>query len=363
MNQYILQPGVNDLLGKAPHLLVEWDYEKNIVDPLKVYAGSSKKYSWICKKGHKWDAVVSSRVNGRGCPYCIGKKVWKGFNDLETKYPLVAVEWDSSKNTPLMPSDVTPSCHRKVWWKGPCGHSYEAKVSNRVRGTGCPYCCGRAVLKGFNDLQSCQPELLIEWDYNKNTILPDAIHCRSNTKIWWKCKLGHEWENTVENRAKGHRCPYCIGKKAVCGINDFETMNPALMEEWDYEKNISINPKTLTFQSRKKVWWKCKKGHEWKAEIYERRHGSDCPVCKRNVNKHIVFEGINDLKTLRPDVSNEWDYERNEIEPQQVMLNCNKKVWWICEKGHHWRASVQNRTNGTGCPRCVGKTYNRSHFL
>ena len=32
-----------------------------------------------------------------------------------------------------------------------------------------------------------------------------------------------------------------------------------------------------------------------------------------------------------------------------------KKVWWICENGHEWDATVDNRTNGRRCPRCAGK--------
>ncbi|MCK2000775.1 zinc-ribbon domain-containing protein [[Brevibacterium] frigoritolerans] len=32
-----------------------------------------------------------------------------------------------------------------------------------------------------------------------------------------------------------------------------------------------------------------------------------------------------------------------------------KKVWWICEKGHEWEASPNNRKNGTGCPHCAGR--------
>ena len=29
-----------------------------------------------------------------------------------------------------------------------------------------------------------------------------------------------------------------------------------------------------------------------------------------------------------------------------------KKVWWICEKGHNFEATIDNRTKGSGCPLC-----------
>ena len=35
----------------------------------------------------------------------------------------------------------------------------------------------------------------------------------------------------------------------------------------------------------------------------------------------------------------------------------NKRVWWICDKGHEWQAIISNRTgkNKTGCPYCSGR--------
>lgn len=363
MNQYSLKPGVNDLATKVPALLEQWDYDANEINPDEVMPFSSKKAWWICSKGHRWEAVISSRVNGRGCPFCACKKVWIGFNDLLTNYPDIATEWDSDNNGVLSASEVTASSHIKVWWKCSHGHSYKADIRNRTRGTGCPYCCGRAVLKGFNDLKSCRPDLYSEWNNSKNTVLADELFYRSSKRVWWICQLGHEWETSAENRVRGTGCPVCAGKVPVLGQTDFKTMNPKLMKEWNVSKNRDIDPSMLTYQSRKKVWWKCKKGHEWRAEIFERRHGAGCPICSRNISKHVVIEGKNDLKTLRPDIALEWDDERNEIGPNQIMVQSNKKVWWICARGHRWRSKVQDRTRGKGCPRCAGKTYSSGHFL
>ena len=55
----------------------------------------------------------------------------------------------------------------KVWWLGQCGHEWQASTSHRYRGRGCPYCCNNAVLPGFNDLSTTNPNLAKEWDYSK----------------------------------------------------------------------------------------------------------------------------------------------------------------------------------------------------
>ena len=37
------------------------------------------------------------------------------------------------------------------------------------------------------------------------------------------------------------------------------------------------------------------------------------------------------------------------------MPNANKKLWWICEKGHSYECTVADRHRGKGCPICAGK--------
>ena len=55
--------------------------------------------------------------------------------------------------------------------------------------------------------------------------------------------------------------------------------NAQLMAEWNWEKNneLGFDPIFLTCGSKKKVWWKCSKGHEWLAEVKNRNIGIGCP--------------------------------------------------------------------------------------
>ena len=68
-----------------------------------------------------------------------------------------------------------------------------------------------------------------------------------------------------------------------------------------------------------------------------------------------VQKGINDLETLRPELSREWDYQKNNgIKPNQVSYSSGHKYWWKCPKGHDsYMASPSHRSNGTGCPICA----------
>lgn len=55
-----------------PDLLVDWDYEKNSIDPTQIIAGYSEKIFWKCAKcKYEWEARVNKRCVGRSiCSNC-----------------------------------------------------------------------------------------------------------------------------------------------------------------------------------------------------------------------------------------------------------------------------------------------------
>ena len=112
-----------------------------------------------------------------------------------------------------------------------------------------------------------------------------SLSSGSGKKLWWICDKGHEWEATVDNRNRGSGCPYCSGKQAIIGENDLFTTNPEFKNEWNYKKNINVDPKTIKSYSGKKVWWICDKGHEWESSVSNRNQGTGCPVCYKNKRK------------------------------------------------------------------------------
>ena len=94
---------------------------------------------------HEWQAVIASRTAGNGCPYCSRKRAsertasTEAYN-LEVEFPEIAKEWHPTRNAHLLPHMVTPFSGRKVWWRCDHGHEWNAVVSSRSYGTGCPMC-------------------------------------------------------------------------------------------------------------------------------------------------------------------------------------------------------------------------------
>lgn len=205
-------PGVNDVKSLYPELVLDWDYSNNEKGPEMYLPGSDARINWKCHVcGNTWDAVLSSRVNGRGCPYCTGNRPIKGVNDLLSKYPNVAKEWHPTKNGELTPDSVSYASKKKVWWLCPEGHEYDQYIDKRtLRGGGCPICSGHRTVRGINDFETAFPEIAKEWHPTKNgDKKPYMYSAKNGYRAWWICKYGHEWQATIHDRSSGTGCPIC----------------------------------------------------------------------------------------------------------------------------------------------------------
>lgn len=112
--------------------------------------------------------------------------------------------------------------------------------------------------------------------------------------------------------------------------------------------------------SRIKYWWKCAEGHEWEANIDNRKNGTGCPVCS---GKKTVLE--TSLLGLHPElVAQQWDYGKNTYGPETVTPKSQKEVFWKCPEGHCWEQLISARVVGSRvrrntsrkgeirCPKC-----------
>lgn len=210
--------GENDLATTHPDLAAQWHPIKNgELTPQNIVAGNRRKVWWQCPKGHEWCATVLSRSRGgNGCPVCDGKQVVPGDNDLASAFPEIAAQWHTTKNGLLTPEQVTIFSNRKVWWTCEKGHEYPAVIAQRTQSaTGCPYCAGRQVLPGFNDLETLEPLIAAQWHPELNgSLTPRMVTTGSHKKVWWLCPDGHVWKAVVYSRASAQKsgCPVCAGK-------------------------------------------------------------------------------------------------------------------------------------------------------
>lgn len=199
------------------YILQEWDYELNKdINPNMISASSRIKVWWNCTKcGYKWETKITNRTHQHtGCPACAGSVLLIGQNDLATKFPNIAKEWNYEKNVDKTPQNVRPGSHHKYWWKCfKCGHEWLASPNNRTNhNSKCPACTrASGCIKGKTDLAASHSELIKEWHpYKNKDMTPYDVKSGSGKKVWWLCQTcGNSWQATVNSRVKGGSCPHC----------------------------------------------------------------------------------------------------------------------------------------------------------
>ena len=404
-------------------LLNEWHPTKNgTVTPNDVTIGSSKKVWWLLPYDisdkhfdFEWDDTVWHRIHGRNCPFLSGKRIFKGFNDLASNCPNLLKEWNYDKNI-VSPDEIYRNSHQKIWWKCDKGHEWYVSVKDRTQyHTGCPVCSGenqtsfpeQAILyyvgQYFSDTMTRDSHLNVELDI---FVPSKSIAIEYDGYFWHKSskrKLNDIRKNTIckangitlirvrENGLSHLDSCIEISVSQACADDELSLaiskilqhlsveepnidiardrtiilnnyinqrkknslliMYPNVAQEWHPSKNGNLSPDLFDYGSNKKVWWLGQCGHEWQDSITHRTGMlCGCPYC-RGLR---VLEGFNDLASQNPDLAEEWNYDKNtNLKPTMITLGSGKKVWWKCNLGHEWQATVPSRSNGCGCPYCA----------
>ena len=394
-------------LNHKEYILEEWS-EKNDLTPDEIGAMSNRKVIWNCPKNHEYTTPVANRTSKFSqCPICCNKVILKGYNDLGTTHPKSLKEWDFEKND-SSPYDFSFGAHKIVWWKCENGHSYQKRIKEYTkRKTPCPVCSGYIVNPEYNSLQATHPEILKEWDYEKNMILPTEISAgNSKTKVWWICEKGHSYSATPNNRTLNHsQCPKCaretqssFREQAVFYymkkyFPDSQNGNRELISP--YELDVYIPSERVAIEYDGEKWHKNKKKDVIKSQLCEdknitlyRIRESKCPLFTNNDNvyecsstdnnafgkvvsailekmgitapdvqiyrdreliyeRYIIKSKENSIASRYPELIKEWDYSRNgKVTPDLISFRSDKAFWWLCKNGHSFRARTADKTAG-----------------
>lgn len=210
--------GSNNFALARPDLLPTWNHERNKselgIAPTDVLPQSNKKVWWTCQNDerHTYAASPAARFRGRGCPYCVGKRV-DASNSVGATRPVLAAEWDPANTK--RPDEVSIGSDFRAAWicRNDDTHRWIAAVSSRpASGAGCPFCSGKRPTEA-NRLDVNRPALALQWHPTKNGALtPADVTVGSNRRVWWLCPqdAAHVWATTVRSRALDHDgCKWC----------------------------------------------------------------------------------------------------------------------------------------------------------
>lgn len=303
-----------------------------------------------------------------------GSKRLCSHNSLLALFSNLCKEWNFQRNI-SSPSEYLPGSNVMVWWKckdDPCGcHQWQAMIYHRTcNKSGCPFC-----VKGLhcphNNITITNPDIIKEWDFERNIQSPSQYTKGSHEEVWWKCIDAtcdcHKWKASIKHRCSGTGCPFCKNKR-VCPHYNLSTIYPDIVLEWDYDMNEK-GPETYSPASNDMVKWRCKNNscgcHNWEASILNRTcNESQCPFCMSGkACPHY------NLLQQYPNIALEWNYDLNENGPETYSPGSSANVWWKCHLNpcgcHQWQAAIGDRTRqDTGCPFCnVGRSCEHYNLL
>lgn len=193
---------------------------------------------------------------------------------------------------------------------------------------------------------------------NNNNIHPCQIYIKSNKKYMFNCELcNHQFESTPNRVSSGGWCGYCANKQLCDNKNCKLCFNKSFASHkkskyWSDKNNTSSRQEFKN--SGKKFWFNCNNCcHDFQISLNHVIGGRWCVYCS---NKKICNNFVCNLCYQKSFASHEkskyWS-SRNDMLPNLVFKNTNKKFWFECNCGHAFEASPNIITHKhSWCPYC-----------
>ncbi len=285
-------PGETDLLTVSNMARKYWNFNKNPkLDPSKLLPGSGKKANFRCDQGHEFVRPINVFLQSSGCPDCYSEHTAKTLAETNS---LAASQWDYEKNGDITPDTVSGTSKTEAYFicKNNPKHKWKTKIINLSKSTskgGCPYCSGKRVLTGDNDLFTKSPNAKLFWDYN-NKIDPRKTSYASYNEVNFICPEGHEFKRKIYDFYRYSDCPICKGRQVIPDKTSLKALYPDLVnKEWNYFLNALLGtPDNINPMSSSYYFWTCSNcGKNFNSSTRNRvksytRNKTTCPYCSGN---------------------------------------------------------------------------------
>lgn len=163
-----------------------------------VYLGVTEKHSFVCAKGHRWEATAANIKSGTWCPECKPERI----GDSNRKHSIKSMSLIASSKGGRFLSREFISVNLKCEWECQSGHRWQATPSDVIKGTWCPICsieARRGTLEQMREIAKSRGGECLSVTY-----------VNSQTKLRWRCAHGHEWEARPDHVKNSHSwCPEC----------------------------------------------------------------------------------------------------------------------------------------------------------
>lgn len=153
------------------------------------------KIKWKCQCGYVWDAPLARIKIGRWCPKCAGNVA----STLEEYQAIAMSRGGQCLSAKYVNADT------KLRWRCAKGHEWEARPIAVKRGDWCKRCWAS---KNADKTRLSIPIMQETARRRGGECLSDH-YVNANTKLEWKCALGHVWSAQPGKIRFGSWCPQC----------------------------------------------------------------------------------------------------------------------------------------------------------
>lgn len=281
------------------------------------YLGCETKLLWQCKNGHKWESSPNNIKAKHWCPYCAGKMP----STIEEMKGVAALHGGECLST------IYKSQESKLLWRCKERHEWWAIPKHIMKGVvWCPYCANK--IRGDKNRENIEDMQKLASKHAGFCL--SRIDITGPSKFLWQCKNGHEWKTTAARmKQRVGFCARCDGYEPT--LDDLQNIAKS-----KGGKCLSSN----YINSSKKLQWRCKEGHEWKASLSMIKSGHWCPYCANHFK--LTIKEMQELAAKRGGLCLSNKY-----------INNSTKLKWKCKEGHTFEASPSHiKTSKSWCPKC-----------
>jgi len=261
--------------------------------------------------------------------------------------------WDHDDNSEELFLTSSRLARREAAWICPnCGHHFRAKIYRMSEVPTCPACSARRSV-GWQRQRAAEavtpvslvPALVVAWD--EPGVDPSTVMIGDFRYTHWRCPKGHR--STLHPATYLHNgCPSCRGAVSRGTRTTLAQGEPEMAQQWHPTRNGERTPDTVSFDSRRQVWWRsdcC--GCEWQESPFARSQlpRIRCPACGAILDS---------LAWQNPKLAYEWSSD-NPVDAWHVRPSgASFLPRWVCasDPTHTWEAPLASRAAGAGCPEC-----------
>ena len=245
------------------------------------YLGVMVHTRWQCELGHIWRAVPNAIKNGQWCPVCANARRGDAFRHSIKDMQNLAREHGGK-----CLSKKYINARNKIKWQCKFGHTWLATPGGISVGHWCHVCRGGVRKGSINDMRALASK--------RGGKCLSGKYYNNSTTLRWKCSKNHIWQASSASIKRGSWCPVCGRVSAIENTRHSmeEIQAIAASRGGECLSKEYTNPK-------KRLLWKCAKGHTWPSYLQTVKGGNWCPICSAGLGERICREYFEQLLHAR----------------------------------------------------------------